>query len=87
MRRQGLSMKVKDSSSLVCQICNIQQYENSCYICKKRLCPSCICDNNKYCILCKNNFLDKSKDIVMRVPTKTGNTDFIVVKKSKCCFM
>ena len=86
MRRSGVSLKVSDSS-LICTICRNINFEFICYICKRKICSSCICDLQKYCILCDKDGAS-SYETVIRVPTKLGKTGFIRVKNNKyCCFM
>ena len=86
MRRSGVSLKVSDSS-LICSICRNIHFELLCYICKRKICSSCICDLQKYCIICDRDG-SRSNETVIRVPTKLGETEFIRVKKNNyCCFM
>ena len=85
MRRSGVSLKISDSSS--CNICKNVQCEYTCLICKKKLCEYCICDENKYCIMCVKK-INNSTETIIRVPTSIDSTNYIVIKKRKmCCFM
>ena len=79
-------MKVQDSSQ-ICQICSNRVFNKCCLICKRKICSDCICDNDRYCLICNNDKIDNLKDTIIRVPTDTNITKFIKVKKSKCCFM
>ena len=85
MRRSGVSLKISDSS--LCNICKNVQCEYTCLICSKKLCVYCICDDNKYCIMCVKK-TNNSPETIIRVPTSVDSTEYIVIKKKKtCCFM
>ena len=86
MRRNGVSMKVQDSSQ-ICQICAFRIFDKCCLICKRRICADCICNNDKYCLFCNNNQIEQIHDTIIRVPTDTKISKNMIVKKSKCCFM
>ena len=86
MRRNGVSMKVQDSSQ-VCQICSFRIFDKCCLICKRRICSDCICNNDKYCLFCNSNQMEQINETIIRVPANTNVSKDMVVKESKCCFM
>jgi hypothetical protein len=83
MRRSGVSLKVSDSTTS-CVICRSHNQISSCFICRRQVCENCINDNDKYCLLCRDN-VNYNGDTIIRVPTKTGSTNYITVKERKCC--
>ena len=85
-RRNGLSLE-NDESSIYCVICRSNIKNFCCFICKRRVCENCLDDNSKYCLFCTNR--DNSNNVAIRVPTKVGIDNYIIVKhKNKyCCFM
>lgn len=84
MRRSGVLLKISDSS--ICNFCKNVNCEYTCLICKKKLCDNCICDQNKYCILCDKN-ISNSNDTIIKVPTNIDSTNYIRVKKRKFCYI